>query len=99
MKLTRRDGFFVLVVAALLGVLIVTGRTEKTKMLPRDKNHAPFYERMEKGGQRMEVERMCGACHNVNAVPLPRNHPPKEQCLLCHRLRRKSVYELFGNGG
>jgi hypothetical protein len=87
-KLTRRDGLFALVIAAIIGVLVVTGRKEKAKMIPRDKNHLFFYERMDKGAVRTDMESMCRTCHNVNAVTLPLNHPPKEQCLLCHRLRQ-----------
>ncbi len=41
---------------------------------------------MKKGQDRIGVERGCITCHNSQAIPLPKKHPPKEQCLICHKL-------------
>ena len=41
---------------------------------------------MHKGGDRLEVEKGCATCHGIQSRPLSSAHPPKEQCLLCHKL-------------
>jgi hypothetical protein len=46
--------------------------------------HRPFLEAVARGESRQDVEKGCVSCHNDRAIPLPRKHPPKEQCLLCH---------------
>jgi hypothetical protein len=89
MKITKRDLLVIAPVVVVLAVLIIasTGRRE-TKTVPADGKHRPFYEAMEQGADRVKVERDCITCHNPQANPLPRKHPPKEQCLICHRLHR-----------
>ncbi len=88
MKVIKRDLLAIAAAAAVIIVLImVTGR-EKAKPVPVDQKHRPFYEAMEKGGDRIEVERGCIRCHNSQAIPLPKKHPPKEQCLICHKLNK-----------
>ena len=89
MRVTRKD-FFAIVVVALLAVALIIAGTghEKAKVVPPDDTHRPFYEAMEKGAGRSETEKGCPACHNPQANPLPKKHPPKEQCLICHRLSR-----------
>jgi len=34
----------------------------------------------------MEMEKKCATCHGIQSIPLSKTHPPKEQCLLCHKL-------------
>ena len=87
MRVTRKD-FFAIVVVALIAVALIIAGTghEKAKVVPSDQTHRPFYEAMAKGAARSETEKGCSACHNPQANPLPKKHPPKEQCLICHRL-------------
>jgi hypothetical protein len=85
LKLTKRDMLTIAGVAGLLGVLIM-GARDKVKQVPRDDRHLAFYEAMNKGRARAETEKGCVTCHNLLSRPLSPQHPPKEQCLLCHKL-------------
>ena len=86
MKVTKRDLLAIAAVAVVIVVLIMITGQEKTKRVPADDKHRAFYEAVKKGGDRIEVERGCITCHNSQAIPLPTKHPPKEQCLICHKL-------------
>ena len=86
MRITKRDLLAIAALVFLLAVLIVSTGREKAKMVPADDKHRPFYEAMEKGADRVETERKCTTCHNPRTNPLPKKHPPKEQCLICHKL-------------
>ena len=86
MKVTRRDWTFLAVIVAVLGALLVNTGKVKAKKVPYDDRHRQFHEAMRKEGDRMETEKGCAACHNARSIPLPKDHPPKEQCLLCHKL-------------
>ena len=86
MKVTKRDLLTIAAIAVVLVVLIISTTREKGKPVPFDDKHRTFYEAMKKGGDRIEVERGCLTCHNSQAIPLPKKHPPKEQCLICHKL-------------
>ncbi len=86
MKITRRDLLVIAVVAVVLVVLIMSTIVNKAKRVPADDKHRVYYEAMKKGRDRIEVERDCMTCHNSQAIPLPKKHPPKEQCLICHKL-------------
>lgn len=87
MKVAKRDWIFLAVIIAVLGTLLVvsTGKV-KAKRVPYDEKHRQFYVVMHNGGNRMEAEKGCVTCHGFPYIPLPRDHPPKEQCLLCHKL-------------
>ncbi len=91
MKVTKRDLVAIAVVVVVLVLLIISTTREKSKRVPADGKHQTFYEAMEKGGDRIEVEKGCITCHNAQAIPLPDKHPPKEQCLICHKLNKASV--------
>ncbi len=86
MKVTKRDLFTVAAIAVVLVVLIMSTAREKIKPVPFDDKHRAFYKAMEKGQNRIETEKDCIMCHNSQGIPLPKKHPPKEQCLICHRL-------------
>jgi hypothetical protein len=87
-KLTRRDLLTLAGIAVVLAVIII-GARGKVKQVPRDNRHSAFYEAMNKGGDRAQVEKGCAGCHNISSRPLPQSHPPKEECLLCHKLSFK----------
>ncbi len=86
MKVTKRDWLIGAVVVVALGAFIMSTGHEKARRVPADDKHRPFYETVQKGGNRVQAERGCLACHNSQAIPLPKKHPPKEQCLICHTL-------------
>jgi hypothetical protein len=50
-----------------------------------DDTHRPLLELVAQGGSREEAEKRCLDCHGPQAVPLSAKHPPKEQCLICHK--------------
>jgi hypothetical protein len=84
MKIIKRDWLFVAVIALVLGILLMNTGTRKPKRVPGDDTHRPLLESLAKGADREAVELECAGCHNPLGTPLPANHPPKEQCLLCH---------------
>ena len=86
MKVTKRDLLTIEAVVLVLVVLIISTVREKAKRVPADDKHRAFYEAMKNGGDRIEVESGCITCHNPQTIPLPKEHPPKEQCLICHKL-------------
>ena len=86
MNVAKRDWIFLAVIIAVLGVLLLSTGKEKAKKVPYDDKHRQFYEIMNKGGDRLETEKGCTTCHASQKIPLPKAHPPKEQCLLCHKL-------------
>ena len=88
MKVTKRDLFAVAAVLFVLVVLIMSTARDKAKRVPVDDKHRASYEAMEKGLDRIRVERGCITCHNSQTIPLPEKHPPKEQCLICHKLNK-----------
>jgi hypothetical protein len=86
MKIEKRDWIFIAVIVAVLGTLFMSRGKQKVKNVPYDEKHGQFYEVMHMGRDRMELEKACLACHNAQLNPLSKAHPPKEQCLLCHKL-------------
>ncbi len=87
-KVKKRDFITIAIVGVILVVLIMSTGPEKAKPVPVDDKHRPFYESMSPGGDRIQVEKNCLSCHNPQAIPLPKKHPPKEQCLICHKLHQ-----------
>ena len=86
MKVTKRNFLTIAVIAVVIVLLIMSTIREKGKPVPFDGKHRAFYEATKKGENRIEVEKGCLICHNPQAIPLPKKHPPKEQCLICHKL-------------
>ena len=86
MQVAKRDWIFLAVIVALLGALYAGSGKAKAKNVPDDERHGPFYGAMHTGGDRLAVEKGCAACHGIPSRPLPKAHPPKDQCLLCHKL-------------
>ena len=84
MQVTKRDWGFIAIVGALLVTLLLNTDGGKPHKVPSDDKHRSLLETAAKGKSREEVEKLCASCHNIRAVPLPKKHPPKEQCLLCH---------------
>ena len=86
MKIARRDWIFITVIVVVFGVLFVGKNKLRSGKTPYDDKHAYFHEVMSKGGDRMEIEKKCAVCHGTQGIPLSKGHPPKEQCIICHKL-------------
>ena len=84
--ITKKDMFIIAGIALILVILIIGGKRNKAGQVPGDERHRPFIDAVGKGLDRKAVEKECVACHNPKSLPLPKNHPPKEQCLICHLL-------------
>ena len=84
MKITSRDYLTIAALAVLVAVLAFGSGKGKGKNLPADDRHRPMYEALKTGGSRIDTELLCATCHSKSSIPLPKEHPPKEQCLLCH---------------
>lgn len=85
MRLGKRDGIFLLLILALVVVLARHRGSEQGTPVPLDAAHRPFQEALARGADRGVTEQGCVRCHATAARPLPPGHPPKEQCLYCHR--------------
>ena len=86
MKIARRDWLFAAVIVAVICALFAGKSRRRPGNVPYDDKHAQFYGTSSKGGERKEIEKGCTACHSIQTVPLSKGHPPKEQCLICHKL-------------
>lgn len=83
-RLSRRDALCFAAVAVLVGLLAVGAGRGKGKNVPSDDRHRMIYEAIKGRRDRADTELICITCHNKSSLPLPKDHPPKEQCLLCH---------------
>ncbi len=93
MALKIRDSGFIVVIGAVLVMLLFNTGGEKPRTVPSDNKHKPFLDAVAKGKNREEVEKLCVTCHNARELPLPKNHPPKEQCLICHKAKGLGKYQ------
>jgi len=85
-KISGRDLLLLAAVGVLIGVLSLGSGKGKGKNIPQDERHRPAIEAMKGGRTRAESELICATCHSKSAIPLPKEHPPKEECLICHLL-------------
>lgn len=86
MRLNRRDYFIIGLILVLLAALSLGSRFGKGKPVPKDRQHRSVFDDLRTGRTRSEVELLCTTCHSESTRPLPKGHPPKEQCLICHKL-------------
>lgn len=84
MTINKKDLIFIVALGVILIFLLFRSGSEKARPLPTDAEHSQFIEQMAAGKSRIDVEKGCLDCHNRQARPLPKGHPPKEQCLICH---------------
>lgn len=80
------DYILIAVLAAMVAGLIIVPGKGHGKHVPVDPRHLPIYDAVEAGRSQAETELVCLTCHGKSTNPLPQNHPPKEQCLICHLL-------------
>ncbi len=91
MKIGPKDWLFIALLGAVLAVVLLLSGEEKTKKVPFDEPHRPAYEIFKKTGSKIEAEKGCDVCHNETAQPLPKDHPPKNRCLFCHKLKQPAL--------
>lgn len=83
MNISKRDLIFVAIVLIVLGFLF-TGTLKKLgKDVPSTEEHLVFYQQLNVGGSRIDLEKGCAVCHQAQS--LPESHPHKEECMVCHR--------------
>jgi hypothetical protein len=85
MKMAVRDRIFITIIVMVLMLLLFATLRKRPPATPADATHLPFLQALGRGESRTEVERRCPECHNPRDLPFPGKHPPKEQCLICHR--------------
>lgn len=81
MTLTGLQKNLIFIAGSLLvvGLLAFLAGARKTRYVPQDENHP-----------RPLVVALCRDCHAPGKLaPQSPKHPPKEQCMLCHRDRAK----------
>ncbi len=94
-EIRAKDFQFLLVVAAVVGLLTVLSMTGKERFIPRTEAHlavAPIQDTA-------QADAACLSCHDGakppsaeigKGPPMPENHPlRKKNCRQCHRLERK----------
>ena len=85
-RLGDRDFLYIGVLVLLLAVMVLGAGRGKGRNIPFDDRHRSIYEAFNGGRTRAETELICATCHSKSSLPLPKNHPPKEECLICHMM-------------
>ncbi|HUI67338.1 MAG TPA: hypothetical protein VL087_03930 [Nitrospirota bacterium] len=68
---------FIAFALAVLLFLFFLYSSKKAPLIPSDDLH-----------RNVTTNAACAECHSPGKqAPLKRNHPPKEQCLTCHKLK------------
>ena len=69
----------IIAAAVIIGVLVFLSSTgKKAPFIPSDNIHLAI-----------TTQEGCAACHAPGQqAPLKANHPPKEQCLVCHTVKK-----------
>jgi hypothetical protein len=103
MKIDKRDGMFVALIVVVVGTFIAISGKEKTRNVPHDATHKIVYDAAYRNApapdatlftraffkpDKKGAEVYCEPCHKEKGVPFPPNHPPKNRCLLCHKLKK-----------
>jgi hypothetical protein len=86
MKIGKKDLLFLAMAVIVLSLVFFLSGKETTRKVPRDEAHRAAYGVLEKTGSKREAEKTCEECHNGRQIPLPKGHPPKNRCLLCHKM-------------
>jgi hypothetical protein len=74
----KKNAVFLAAAAAILLALFVLSTSKKAPLIPADRLH-----------QNVTTNAGCGECHAPGKrAPLKETHPPKEQCLICHKAGR-----------
>ncbi len=93
MKIGKKDWLFIVILGVVIATFLLISGPEKTKKVPYDDKHQPFYALAAKGGLQgqKEADLSCPQCHNeTGGIPFPAKHPVKPSagpmsCHLCHK--------------
>jgi hypothetical protein len=86
MAMKTRDWYSIAFIGALIFILfLVNNGGGKAPNIPNDERHRTVLDALAKGKEKEVVELVCATCHNPVKFPLSKGHPPKEQCLICHK--------------
>ena len=103
MKIDKRDWLFVGLIVVVISIFIGLSGKEKTTTVPNNAMHkivyetayknapgpdAPLFKRTFFKPDKKGAEVFCEPCHKEKGVLFPPNHPPKNRCLFCHKLKR-----------
>jgi len=67
----------VILIFAIIAVLFIISSRQRVPLIPADSLH-----------KNITSNEVCTECHGPGKqAPLKANHPPKEQCLLCHKYK------------
>lgn len=103
MKIGKRDWIFIGIILSVLLFFIAISSEEKTKTTPMNATHqqvydvafknapgpdASFFKRTFFKPDKKGAEQLCEPCHQAKNIPFPPNHPPKNRCLFCHKLKQ-----------
>lgn len=104
MKIDKRDWLFVGLIVVVVGTFLAISGTEKTKTVPDNEMHkivyqtayskapaadASLFKRAFFKPDKKAAEVYCQPCHQEKGVAYPPDHPPKNRCLFCHKLKKK----------
>jgi hypothetical protein len=102
MKFVKKDWLFVALIVVVVALFIGISGKEKTKTVPADAMHKVVYDAAYKNApgpdasifkraffkpDKKGAEVFCDPCHREKGVPYPPDHPPKNRCLFCHKLK------------
>ena len=87
-KISRKDLLLISALSLLIAFLTMGVGRGQGKEVPLDDRHRSIYEGLKNGRSREACELLCATCHGQSSTPLPKNHPPKEQCLICHQVKQ-----------
>jgi hypothetical protein len=93
MKIGKKDWIFIAVIVVVLAIFYAISGEEKTKKVPYNDTHRPFYDKVVQSGLKgqKEADMSCPQCHNEQGgIPFPPKHPVKPaagpmSCHLCHK--------------
>jgi len=102
MKINKKDWCFAGLILVVVGLFFAISGTEKTKLVPYDTAHRVSYEAAFRNApgpdasifarsffkpDKKAAEVFCEPCHRKMNIAFPPNHPPKNRCLFCHKLK------------
>lgn len=93
MAINKKDWFFIAGALIVLAIFILMSGEEKTKKLPIDATHQRFYDLLNSGKTKKEIDPLCAECHDGVKIPFPATHPEKPggapmRCLFCHKAKK-----------
>ncbi|WP_183359478.1 cytochrome C [Geomonas limicola] len=84
--MNKRDAGIAVGVLLLLLVLAFGALRGRGQDTPFDEAHWGAYRGQLAGEGREALEKGCSECHSIKYL---KHHPPKEQCLICHKLVKR----------